>query len=279
MLLIDSFLYDGDPIVEERLRIMSPYVDYFYIVEASYSFSGNKKELHYLKNKHVFEPYKNKIRFVHIEEFPQVPIQWVREKITITSTYNEDFNSWWKEAYQRSIVFDRIRNDIGKQQYLLIAADVDEIVSPKLLQQIKEDYKTVHPEINMRPIFLTMFFYYYSWKWMKKEKEWTRPFIAVSNVLNRLFERSYSPTLLNDIRMEFQKEPSIARAGWHLSYFMNAATIAKKINHFSHTSLNQEKFKSIEWIQKCIDEGLDPFQRPSENCIPAKNIPYYMPDI
>ena len=280
MLLVDAFLYDGDAVVAERLRMMSPYVDYFYVVEACHSFSGKRKEVLYSDTQEaatVFEPYRDKVRFVIIPEFPPLPMEWVRHKIAITSTYNEDFSSWWREAYQRSFVLDRIRKDLDGQEYILISADVDEILSPHLLRTLKHDYKAAHPAIASEPVFLTMYFYYYSWKWMKPEM-WTRPFIIHSMVLEGLFQQTYSRTLLNDIRMEIPKVHTIPNSGWHLSYFMDADAIARKIGNFSHTSLDQDRFKVREWVQRCIDEGLDVFQRPTENCIPAKNISYYMPD-
>jgi hypothetical protein len=273
MLVVDTFLYNEDEIVEERLRVMSPYVDRFYIVEASCSFSGKKKEKSTSKNDPIFAPYKDKIRFVTIHEFPDVPTSWIMKKLT---KYNENFNSWWREAYQRSCVLDFIRKELKDEKYMLIVADVDEIVSPELLKKFKEDYTLVHPDIQEHPVFLTMFFYYYSWKWMKPEA-WTRPFVVYSDVIERMANYSDSPTLLNDIRMEFTKEKHIPNAGWHLSYFMDAKAIARKIGHFAHTSLDQDQFKRVEWLERCIVEGLDPFYRSDQNCIPAPNIPYYMP--
>ncbi len=279
MLVVDTFLYDGDAIIVERLKTMYDDVDIFYMVEASYSFSGKKKPFLYSETdecRALLAPYLDKVRIVIIPEFPQVPMDWIQRKLTITSTYNENFGAWWREAYQRSFVIHRIRSDLKDQAYILIAADVDEIVSPHVLKALKTDYKSVHHLIDQQPVFLTMFFYYYSWKWMKRDM-WTRPFVVHSDVLEMLCRMVHSPTLLNDIRMELPKDHHIPNSGWHLSYFMDADAIARKIGHFSHTSLDKEQFKVREWVKKCIDEGLDVFQRSSENCVPAPGIPYFMP--
>lgn len=278
MLIIDTFLYDGDTILVERLKTMYPYVDFFYMVEAAYTFSGKKKPFLYsetAETKAILEPYMDKVIIVTLPEFPEVPMNWIYSKISITSTYNENFEAWWREAYQRSFIFDCIRKDLKDHEYVLIAADVDEIVAPHLLKSLKEDYRSVHPVIQEKPVFMTMYFYYYSWKWVKSFN-WTKPFVVHSNVLEKLYADTQSPTLLNDIRVEMSSDNRIPNSGWHLSYFMTADEIARKIEHFSHTELDREHFKVREWVQKCIEEGLDVFKRPTENCIPSKGIPYYL---
>jgi hypothetical protein len=69
VLFIDSFLFNGEEIVKLRLDYLYNYVDYFYIVESMYTFTGNKKEEFYLdKYSEWFEPYKNKIKFIRIKE-------------------------------------------------------------------------------------------------------------------------------------------------------------------------------------------------------------------
>ena len=68
VLFIDSFLFNGEPIVKLRLEYLYNYVDYFYIVESIYTFSGIKKQRYYC-DKYIdwFEPYLDKIVFVKIE--------------------------------------------------------------------------------------------------------------------------------------------------------------------------------------------------------------------
>ena len=44
MLIFDYVLYNGEPIMEFRLKYLNNYVDRFIIVESIYTFSGNKKD-------------------------------------------------------------------------------------------------------------------------------------------------------------------------------------------------------------------------------------------
>ena len=67
MLVIDYVLYNGEPIIEFRLKYLNNYVDKFIIVESIFTFSGKKKDDFYFKiNKDIFEPYRKKVLFFPI---------------------------------------------------------------------------------------------------------------------------------------------------------------------------------------------------------------------
>jgi hypothetical protein len=44
MLVYDYVIYNGEPIIEFRLKYLNNYVDKFIIVESIFTFSGNKKD-------------------------------------------------------------------------------------------------------------------------------------------------------------------------------------------------------------------------------------------
>ena len=44
MFIYDYVLYNGEPIIEFRLKYLNDYVDYFIIVESIYTHSGKKKD-------------------------------------------------------------------------------------------------------------------------------------------------------------------------------------------------------------------------------------------
>jgi beta-1,4-mannosyl-glycoprotein beta-1,4-N-acetylglucosaminyltransferase len=48
-------------LLELRLNILDPYVDYFVISEATITFSGKAKPLYYLENKIRFKKFEDKI--------------------------------------------------------------------------------------------------------------------------------------------------------------------------------------------------------------------------
>ncbi len=61
MFVYDYVIYNGEPIMEFRLKYLNNNVDRFIIVKSIYTFSGNKKEDFYFNmNKDIFEPYRKK---------------------------------------------------------------------------------------------------------------------------------------------------------------------------------------------------------------------------
>ena len=58
--------------------------------------------------------------------------------------------------------------------------------------------------------------------------------------------------------------------GWHFSYFMSAADIARKLNSFGHSEYNKDQYKNTDHLRKCLLEGKDLFNRgPSFDMRPA----------
>ena len=71
MHIFDYVLYNGEPIIEFRLKYLNDYVDYFIIAESIYTHSGKKKDdFYYYINKDIFEPYRTKILFKAIHNLP-----------------------------------------------------------------------------------------------------------------------------------------------------------------------------------------------------------------
>jgi len=66
MFIYDYVIYNGEPIIEFRLKYLNDCVARFIIVESIYTHSGNKKEDFYFNmNKDIFEPYRKKYVFIH----------------------------------------------------------------------------------------------------------------------------------------------------------------------------------------------------------------------
>ena len=97
--------------------------------------------------------------------------------------------------------------------------------------------------------------------WVKKYR-WTHPFVVNDIGLKQICS-------LEPFRTGGQCPYVIPQAGWHCSYFMSINEMVRKLEHFPHMEYNQQQYKTNEWIHKCIDEGLDLFNRgDSENLIP-----------
>ena len=59
MQTVDAFyFFDEFDLLEIRLNILEPYVDYFVLTESTVTFSGLDKPLYYQENKDQFEKFK-----------------------------------------------------------------------------------------------------------------------------------------------------------------------------------------------------------------------------
>jgi beta-1,4-mannosyl-glycoprotein beta-1,4-N-acetylglucosaminyltransferase len=71
MNIIEYILYNGEPIIEFRLKYLNKYVDKFIIVESIYTHSGKRKDdLYYNLNKDIFQEYEIKFLFHPIYNLP-----------------------------------------------------------------------------------------------------------------------------------------------------------------------------------------------------------------
>lgn len=65
-MIYDCFTFFNElDLLEIRLNVLDPYVDYFVICESHLTFSGKEKPLYFLENKERFSKWKDKI--IHIE--------------------------------------------------------------------------------------------------------------------------------------------------------------------------------------------------------------------
>ena len=233
-LVVDVFPYNGEPIVERRLRYLAPVVDVFVVVEARHTFSGIRKpELYTRTHKHVFEPYADKVEFMIIDEFPPVCPEWASFARACRPWVQGNVDDWWRESFQRDAVTVVLKGMHSPERPLLaLVCDSDEIPSQEAIATLVEEYDVV----AARPaVHLAMAFHYYGWEWTKPEP-WARAFaIAGARLDGTSFdeERNVVPVAL------------LPGAGWHCSYFMPASEVARKIRSFSHREF-------------CTDAILDP---------------------
>ena len=66
MFVYDYVIYNGEPIIEFRLKYLNDYVDRFIIVESIYTHSGNKKEDFYFNRIKIYlNLIEKKCVFIH----------------------------------------------------------------------------------------------------------------------------------------------------------------------------------------------------------------------
>jgi beta-1,4-mannosyl-glycoprotein beta-1,4-N-acetylglucosaminyltransferase len=152
VLLIDTFMYNGDPIAYKRIEYLQDIVDLFIVVESRQTFSGKHRE-------------------------PSQMIGHPKVKHIILDELNGN-SSWERERYQRDFAV----NDLMKlpDQYILICSDVDEIPNKTLFNDIDRMYSMLKTMV----MHMRMVMFYYNTNWVKPYW-WCKGFLCSDQVINK----------------------------------------------------------------------------------------------
>lgn len=231
MKIVDCFLFYNElDMLEFRLKELNDVVDYFVLVESTYTFMSHPKELYYEKNKSRFEKYKDKI--VHI----------------IVEDMKLDKNPWQNEFFQRNCIDRGIKKLNLDSKDIIIIADCDEIPDSDTLKLYKN--KGVENICS-----LEMDLYYYNLRCRHKIK-W-----FLTKILS--YEKYLTMDSIQHIRRT--KNVIIPKGGWHFSYFGDVNFIKNKIKEFSHQEFNSSEYLDEKKIMEKIENCKDLFSRNDEN--------------
>ena len=230
MKIFDCFMYfDEDTVLEIRLNTLSPFVDYFIIVESIFTHRGDKRDLKFDHKK--FEKYKDKIIYLVYEEQPS-------QIETVKSDDNEAeksskyiLNAAYRENGQRNYIQKGLDN--AENDDLILISDVDEI--PNLN---KLDLNNIKQKIIM--FKQDMFYYKFNlcipnlkWTGTKgcKKKDLINP-----QWLRNIKDRKYSAFRLDTFfsNKKYSSIEVIDDGGWHFSNIKTAKEIEHKLKSYLH---------------------------------------------
>lgn len=264
LILVATFLYNGDEIVSQQLRMLYPHVDRIYVVEGRETFRGHAKDKLYREScSSVFQPYADKITFVDVDftDIAKIKPEFVKSR-SKADFMNANVDAWIREYDQRNAVAARILSDYGHSdlsKILCICTDADEIPDMTKVVGAKEWIHEICTRHDVK-VMLEMHMLYYNWNWAKGFK-WYKAFICTAEMLSR--------RRIDDMRSLTTSQFFLPLSGWHCSYFMSVNSIVRKIQSFSHAEYDCNEYKDEHHIRKCIDTGVDLFDRGSEEqCLP-----------
>lgn len=220
--VIDCFtFYNEFKMLEFRLTELYDVVDYFIIVEATHTHSGNKKELYFMNNKDDYKKFLDKIIVIIVDDMPNTG------------------DAWQNENHQRRAIDRGIKSLNLNEDDIILISDCDEVPDSRTLMIAKQKgLNTMYA--------LEMDFYYYNLKCRFTHK-WYRARMVPYSIY-----RLYSDP--EELRSETSCY-SIKYGGWHLSYFGNIQFIKNKIKNFAHQEYNKEDFLDENLIQSQIENG------------------------
>ena len=226
--------YNEFDILNARLKYLYDTVDYFVLVEATKTLSGNAKPLYFNDNRSRFQAYLDKIVHVVVDDMP-IGTLWTRKRI--------DFHTL-RENHQRNCIDRGIQRLQLNDDDIILISDIDEIPNRDVL----------HTTLPADICGLSQDFYYYNFTCKNKSK-WT---------CARVLTHKAYVLIRNCQYIRAMHAPVIENGGWHLSYFGNAEFIANKIRSFGHQEYNVRVFTDLSNIQDKIDKGIDVFGRQNE---------------
>ena len=248
MKIYDCFMYfDEEVVLDVRLNTLNEFVDYFVIVESSFTHKGDPRKLKF--NHKKFEKFKDKIIYVIDDQ-----IYSQTEEIKPLDNEGEKsrkyiFNAAYRENGQRNLISKGLNG--AKNEDLILISDVDEI--PKL--------NNINLKIINEKIILfkqDMFYYKFNlhlpnliWTGTKacKKKHLVNP-QWLRNIKDRKysffrFDTFFSKTKYTDIKI-------INDGGWHFSNIKTAKEIEFKLKSYLHHREFDENPLSVNEIEKII---------------------------
>jgi len=227
--IIDCFtFYNELTLLEYRLKILYPVVDYFVLVEATRTHVGKPKKLYFDRSR--FEKYLDKIVHIVVDDFP-----FDDTTIDISKEHQ-----WVNEKFQRDCITRGLSQLHLQPQDIITVCDLDEIPDPETLTNA----------CDFTICSLEQDFYYYNLN-SKMDHNWYHA---------KIMKYGSIKYKLSDIRMS--PYPVMKRGGWHLSYFGTPEFISNKIQNFGHQEYNSEKYTNVESIRSRIIRRVDMYDRP-----------------
>lgn len=194
--MIDAFLFNGEfEILSLRLATLGSIVDRFVLVEATKTFSGQPKPLHYAAHKHLYGAWQARIDHIILDEEP--------------AGLDEYF---LREAWQRQQLGRGLNGAPGVMSVLI--GDVDEIPQPEVLL-------TAKPMCVFRQTL-----YYYDALTGCASRRWLGTVLCTAGDVRR-HGAEHIRRMRDDI-------PVVENGGWHFSHTGGVEVIHQKLRAGSH---------------------------------------------
>jgi|TARA_B100000085_G_scaffold268841_1_gene279627 beta-1,4-mannosyl-glycoprotein beta-1,4-N-acetylglucosaminyltransferase len=137
MKIYDTFLFGYElDLLEIRLNILDPYVDYFVFSESPWAFSGINKGLNYENNKDKFKKFKHKIIYNRIPDPTEEQLRKINQKYGV-----EGYPTYQRDVYQKDSI-KSVLEEYCNDDDIILWSDLDEVPNPNVLKDLKSFYQS-----------------------------------------------------------------------------------------------------------------------------------------
>ena len=230
MKIFDCFMYfNEDVVLDLRLNMLDKYVDYFVIVESSFTHKGDKRQLQFDSKK--FEKFKNKIIYLVYDKRPNNIKEILNDEHEDDKSRKYIFNSILRENGQRNFILNGLED--ANEEDLILISDVDEIPNLEELEISK---------INQKIIMFKQEMFYYKFNLKLPNFNWTgtkackKKFLKSPQWLRNIKDRKYSLYRFDVLfsQTKFIDLKIIENGGWHFTNLKSAEEIEHKLRSYLH---------------------------------------------
>jgi len=230
MKIFDCFMYfDEEVVVDLRLNILDQYVDYFVIVESTFTHKGDKRELKFNPDK--FTKFKEKIIYLVYDQEPKEIEQIFQNDTEDDKSRKYILNAAHRENSQRNF----ISNGLGqaKNEDFILISDVDEIPNLEALNLKDVTQKIILFKQNMFYYKLNLKLPSLIWSGTKACK---KRYLKSPQWLRNVKDKKYSFFRLDTLfsTKKYISLKFINNGGWHFSNIKTAKEIEHKLKSYLH---------------------------------------------
>ena len=221
--------FNEDVVLDLRLNMLNKYVDYFVIVESSFTHKGDKRKLQFDNKK--FEKFKNKIIYLVYDNKPKNIKEILNDEHEDDKSRKYISNSILRENGQRNFILNGLKD--ANEEDLILISDVDEIPNLEKLEISK---------INQKIIMFKQEMFYYKFNLKLPNFNWTgtkackKKYLKSPQWLRNIKDKKYSFFRFDVLFSEtkFMDLKIIENGGWHFTNLKNAEEIEHKLKSYLH---------------------------------------------
>ena len=239
--------FNEDVVLDLRLNILDKYVDYFVIVESSFTHKGEERKLQFDDKK--FKKFKNKIIYLVYDNKPKNIKEILDDEHEDDQSRKYIFNSILRENGQRNFIINGLKD--ANEEDLILISDVDEIPNLEKLEINK---------INQKIIMFKQEMFYYKFNLKLPDFFWTgtkackKKYLKSPQWLRNIKDRKYSFFRFDVLFSEtkFIDVKIVENGGWHFTNLKNAEEIELKLRSYLHHREFDVNPMSIDEIHNII---------------------------
>lgn len=251
-MIYDCFMiYDELDMLEIRMNILAPVVDFFVITEATTTQMGDPKKMYFAENKGRFREFQDKIIYNPVD----------MGKLVFA-------DQWHRETYQKNSCIEGLLD--AQDDDIIIFSDLDEIPNPEAVKMVICEFD------NSRIYHFAqdMYYFFINYKSIDgkllsssgefpdiEDKKWLGTKLCAFKTV-----KMYGFDTLRQKNMINADAVRVSNGGWHFTYMGGTGAkvhdrIKKKLGAFSHSEYNKWRYYNRLSIWLSVVRGKDLLRR------------------